>query len=180
LEEERKEREAAAAEARKRAEEAEAAKLATKVANLPAGAAAPPSAGSKDPTLLARSPQSELKRVGCDPGPADGNWGEKSANALRAFARAAKISISEETPTEAALNAVTGQKGRICTTVCSPAEREQDGKCVSIVRREPSKVKLKRQAPPAESEAKGSTKMCFSNASGYTYMVPCSAGAHQR
>jgi uncharacterized caspase-like protein len=181
LEEERKGREAAVVEVRKGAEETEVAKLSTKVANLPAGIGVVPSPDLKDPTLLARSLQSELKRVGCDPGPADGNWGRKSANALRAFARAAKISISEEIPTEAALAAVTGQKGQVCTTICSPTETAQNGECVSIVRREPSKVKTPaRRTQRSDGEKKGSTKMCLSNASGFTYMVPCSEGAQQR
>jgi peptidoglycan hydrolase-like protein with peptidoglycan-binding domain len=53
-----------------------------------------------DLTVLARSIQAELKRVGCDPGSIDGHWGPNAMNALRAFNRAANTALSVDAPTE--------------------------------------------------------------------------------
>jgi hypothetical protein len=67
-----------------------------------------------DPTALARALRSELKRVGCDPGDLDGVWGAKAKDALANFARLTNKTLPSDTPTSEALQAVLGQKGRIC------------------------------------------------------------------
>jgi uncharacterized caspase-like protein len=82
-------------------------------------------------SALARGLQTELRRVGCDPGDADGTWGPKARNALKEFASATKLSLTIETPTEAALQALKEKKGRICALTCGPGERESGGKCVA-------------------------------------------------
>ena len=88
-EEERKRVEAEAT-AKKRAEADAAQKMAA--ATPPPTVKADPTSDppGKSPTELALAIQTELKRVGCDPGPVNGAWGAKSRHALGEFARATK------------------------------------------------------------------------------------------
>jgi hypothetical protein len=104
---------------------------------------------------LARALQSELKRVGCDPGSIEGNWGTKSKEALRKFERFSKLSLSTSEPTEAALQVVAGQKGRICPLECGRGEAEVDGKCVAKARTDKGRTAESRQRrrPDREREA---------------------------
>jgi len=71
---------------------------------------APPRAGAR----LVRALQIALKRVGCDPGEVDGVWGDKAKAAFGEFARVAKVSLPSDAPNAKALQAVLGQKDRIC------------------------------------------------------------------
>src|SRR5690606_26579395 len=50
------------------------------------------------PPDLARLIQTELKRVGCDPGPIDGAWGDKAEEALQRFTRFAKVALRTDRP----------------------------------------------------------------------------------
>jgi hypothetical protein len=110
-----------------RAEQQRLAKLAaeaaasqkTTTASLPPGELAPAVAKPADDhpqadQKLARALQTELKRVGCDPGELDGVWGAKAKDALANFARLVKKTLPSDSPTSEALQAVLGQKGRIC------------------------------------------------------------------
>jgi hypothetical protein len=83
---------------------------------------------------LARDLQTELKRVGCDPGTTDGKWGAKARAAFTEFAKRTNspIALGTGEPSLAALEAVVAQKGRICPQVCGRDEVEQDGKCVAL------------------------------------------------
>jgi hypothetical protein len=119
LEEIRIAREAAKAAEQQRAAAIRSAEEAASRAKL---ASLPPTEGqhriadtlADDPTALARALRSELKRVGCDPGDLDGVWGAKAKDALANFARLANKTLPSDTPTSEALQAVLGQKGRIC------------------------------------------------------------------
>jgi hypothetical protein len=90
------------------------------VAGVPSDApgAPPATVEPEDPATrqakLARALQTELKRVGCDPGNIDGVWGEKAKGALAEFARIAKVALQSDAPSSEALQAVLGQKGRVC------------------------------------------------------------------
>jgi uncharacterized caspase-like protein len=117
---------------------ATAPEAATKAVALPAPPLAP-SAATTSPLGLARALQSELKRVGCDPGSLDGNWGTKSQQALDKFARFSKLSVPTSEPSEAALEGVAGQLGRICPLDCGKGERELNGTCVAMTRPEKRK-----------------------------------------
>jgi hypothetical protein len=107
---------------------------------------------------LARRLQAELKRVGCDPGAVDGEWGAKPKVALREFGRTAKVTLSAEEPTEDALKSVTAQKGRICVLKCGANEKEKGGRCVANAKPERvrsrvednSKPKLAREQPSSQ------------------------------
>jgi uncharacterized caspase-like protein len=86
-----------------------------------------------DPLVLARALQTELKRVGCDPGAVDGVWGAGAREALAEFMRLAKLSLPSE-PSAAALDAVSTYKKRVCPLNCDADERVVDGRCVAKAR----------------------------------------------
>jgi Caspase domain/Putative peptidoglycan binding domain len=123
-----------------KAEEAAAAPAPSKVASLPTRLPdAPPTPGTS-PQGLARALQTELKRVGCDPGSLDGSWGAKSRQALEKFQRLSKLSVPTGEPSEAALQGVAGQMGRICPAECDKGETEVNGTCVAKPRPEKKKT----------------------------------------
>jgi Caspase domain len=118
--------------------------------------AAPPPAPATSPQGLARALQTELKRVGCDPGGLDGNWGAKSRQALDKFARLSKLSVPTGEPSEAALEGVAGQAGRICPLECDEGEREVNGSCVAKAQTEKKKSAARVTRQKAEQPSGGS------------------------
>ena len=123
-----------------KAAQAAAAPAPSKLASLPARLPeAPPTPGTS-PQGLARALQAELKRVGCDPGSLDGSWGTKSRQALEKFQRLSKLSVPTGEPSEAALQGVAGQLGRICPAECDKGETEVNGTCVAKARPEKKKT----------------------------------------
>jgi hypothetical protein len=149
-----------------------------KVAALPVPEARPQAPGP-DPQVLARALQTELKRVGCDPGAVDGRWGPQAREALGDFARAAKLALPSEEPTSAALDAVAKYKERVCPLECDRGEKEVDGRCVAAspgakdkAARKPSqepKAARRRDTPQAAPKP----KMCWSQDGRNFAMVPC-------
>jgi hypothetical protein len=123
-----------------KAEQAAAAPAPSKVASLPTRLPEPPPTPGSSPQGLARALQAELKRVGCNPGSLDGNWGAKSREALEKFQRLSKLSVPKGEPTEAALQGVAGQMGRICPVDCDKGETEVNGTCVAKPRPEKKKT----------------------------------------
>jgi hypothetical protein len=75
------------------------------------------------PEDIARVLQSELERVGCDPGPIDGNWGDKSVRALRRFSVRTHANLDVNVPNLPSLQAVRQEKGVICQS--SPRPRKE-------------------------------------------------------
>jgi hypothetical protein len=139
LEEIRIAREAAKAADEQRAaaiRAAEDAKSRAKLASLPPDGDQKryPENIAADPLALTRALQTELRRVGCDPGDVNGAWGDKAKAALDEFARVTKVTLPSYAPTAEALQAVRGQRGRICPLVCGLSETERDGKCVRSVK----------------------------------------------
>jgi len=101
--------------------------------------------------VIARSLQTELRRVGCDPGSVDGVWSPKSSDAISLFNRHAGLKLDSETPTVSALEAVKTQRGRICPLICGAGQHEKGGRCVALP--DTSKPQLKKEAarPPEPS-----------------------------
>jgi len=93
----------------------------TTIAALPTPAE--PAGGAAAPEI-ARALQHELTRVGCAAGKADGIWGARSRDALRAFNRHAQASLATDAPTEEALAAVQRHRGRACPPERLPAGAE--------------------------------------------------------
>jgi hypothetical protein len=100
-----------------------------------------------DPRAVASELQSELKRVGCDPGATDGSWSVKSRDALNQFNRRAGRDLDTGSPSVDALEAVRGQRGRICPLFCSGGQRADGDRCVAIPAAPPRPTK-KAAAPP--------------------------------
>jgi peptidoglycan hydrolase-like protein with peptidoglycan-binding domain len=85
-----------------------------------------------DRTELARSVQRELKRVGCNPGDADGKWGPKAQAALKRFATLARLALHTDEPTEAAREALSTQQSRVCPLDCAGGEiMDANGRCIA-------------------------------------------------
>jgi hypothetical protein len=155
----------------------------TTIAALPTPPSQPPPSPSPDPEVLARSLQSELKRVGCDPGPIDGIWGDRAREALDKFARSTKLALPMEEPTSAALDAVTSRKDRVCPFECDEGERRVDGRCVAAKpSREPTENRRTRRteerpraARQRETPSGGASKsgMCWSQDGRNFALVPC-------
>lgn len=85
-----------------------------------------------DQRALTRDLQTELKRVGCDPGAADGVWSPKSRQSLDQFNRRTGITLDTKVATIGALDAVKTQRGRICPLVCGAGQRVEGEQCVAV------------------------------------------------
>jgi tetratricopeptide (TPR) repeat protein len=113
--------------------------------------AEPSSAIPRDVATLARDLQSELKRVGCDPGPIDAQWGQQTQQALQRFAAQAKLALPLGEPTTAALDAVSAHQGRVCPLACADHQIESDGRCVA--RPQARRVGTSRRARSQEQDS---------------------------
>ena len=86
-----------------------------KVANLQRNAPAPSSATQPlapyEMTILL---QSELTRVGCDPGPIDGQWGAKGRRSLSCFKKHTKLELPFKDLSPEVVDAVKQQRARVC------------------------------------------------------------------
>jgi hypothetical protein len=127
----------------------------------PTRVAAVPEVKAPDPRSLARSLQTELKRVGCNPGEIDGQWGDKGREALAGFARHAKVSVPGEEPSAEALEAVSSRKERVCPLECGQGTAEVGGKCVATAsksrksRSAYSRSRRERSSPSSGSSSSG-------------------------
>jgi hypothetical protein len=150
----RKEVEAAAAKAiaenratekaladRQAAEEAAAELVARKAAEKPAGmeggqkvaALAPPTAqAAMSPEEIAKSVQSELRRVGCMTASPDGNWNDASQHSLTLFNKYAGAKLDARLASFDALDAIKAKPGRVCPLVCDHGFRADGDACVKI------------------------------------------------
>lgn len=143
----------------------------------PSASAATPTAVNTDPRALARALQAELKRVGCDPGPIDGNWGRKAEDALAEFARQSKATTLSREASQEALKAVAAQPTRVCRLICGGDEMERDGKCVAKAtpaRRRPQVVETAPKRKKEGTSSGSSGGMCWSHDRRNMAIVPCS------
>ena len=85
--------------------------------------------------LLTKAVQTALQKIGCDPGDVDGRWGAKARNALRDYARYAKITLKSEEPTLEHLKLISQRTERLCPPVsCDQGEKLVNGQCVAVDR----------------------------------------------
>jgi peptidoglycan hydrolase-like protein with peptidoglycan-binding domain len=73
-----------------------------------------------DNTELIISLQKELRRAGCNPGPADGIWGPRSQRAVRSFSRDGDIEIASTDPSESLLEILKSKEGVVCVQAPPP------------------------------------------------------------
>lgn len=122
------------------------------IAALPAPDAESPPA-KPDPAALARDLQIELKRVGCDPGTADGKWSAKSRSALGLFNRHAGTRLDVKAASLGALEAVRGKDARVCPLVCGTGMRLEGETCVAIPAPDKPAAKPQASRPPQPERA---------------------------
>jgi hypothetical protein len=68
--------------------------------------------------------QTELKRVGCDPGAIDGDWGGRSREALAAFSHFAKVDVGKLAPSPEILEVIKGKAEVVCAGPAPAPEPE--------------------------------------------------------
>jgi hypothetical protein len=104
------------------------AKQEPKVAALPdPSAPAPPS-----PAELAKSVQTELRRVGCLAGSADGEWNKASRRSLELFNKSAGTRLDVKLASLDALDAIKSKTARVCPLICEYGFRADGERCVKI------------------------------------------------
>jgi hypothetical protein len=80
--------------------------------------------------------QTELGRVGCFSGQADGNWNTTSRRSLSQFNRYAGTRLDVKVASTDALDTVKSKPSRVCPLVCEHGFRADGDKCTKIVCRE--------------------------------------------
>ena len=96
----------------------------TNLASLSAGA---------PPADVTKSVQSELRRVGCLSGDADGNWSTMSQRSLSLFNRYANTKLDTKLASIDALDTIKTRTSRVCPLVCDHGYKSQGETCVKIV-----------------------------------------------
>jgi hypothetical protein len=129
---------AAAAEQKRIEAEKAAADAGAKVAALspPVSASQPnlASLSSGAPQAdVTKSVQTELRRVGCHSGEADGNWNTTSQRSLSLFNRYARTSFDTKLASTDALDTIKTKTSRVCPLVCDHGYKMQGDACVKIV-----------------------------------------------
>jgi hypothetical protein len=82
---------------------------------------------------LTKSVQSELRRVGCLSGPADGDWNTASQRSLSAFNRHAGTKLDVRTVTADTLGVIRQKQSRVCPLVCEHGLKADGDHCTKIV-----------------------------------------------
>jgi hypothetical protein len=85
-----------------------------------------------DQADIARLLQAHLRRVGCNPGTADGNWDDGSKRALELFNKNAQTKFDIKLASLDALDAVRSKPDRVCPLICAKAQRADGDRCVQI------------------------------------------------
>lgn len=101
----------------------------TKVAALPNPQAPVP---PPSPTELAKSVQSELRRVGCLTGSASGEWDAASRRSLELFNQSAGTKFDTKTASADALDAIKLKAARVCPLICGSGLKRDGDRCVKI------------------------------------------------
>jgi uncharacterized caspase-like protein len=124
--------------AQDQAADAERKRAAAAAATTAAPAAAPEKVASLNPTApaqadLTKSVQSELRRVGCLTGEANGDWNATAQRSLSAFNRNAGTRLDVKTVNADTLDAIKQKPSRVCPLVCEHGFKADGDNCVKIV-----------------------------------------------
>jgi uncharacterized caspase-like protein len=112
------------------------AEKAEKAANVAALSSGPPPAEFTKPVQtadLTKSVQTELRRVGCLSGDADGEWNAASQRSLALFNRHAKTKFNVKVASVDALDAIKLKPARVCPLVCQHGFEADGDRCSKIV-----------------------------------------------
>jgi hypothetical protein len=97
----------------------------------------PANVASLDPqvsqTDLTKSVQSELRRVGCYSGNADGDWNAASQRSLSQFNRNASTNLDVKTVNADTLGAIKQKPSRVCPLICEHGFKADGDHCTRIV-----------------------------------------------
>jgi len=85
------------------------------------------------PAEIAKSAQSELRRVGCLAGAADGDWNAASERSLAKFNRYAGTKFDTKVASSDALDAIRQKPDRVCPLICEHGFRVDGDHCRKIV-----------------------------------------------
>jgi hypothetical protein len=98
--------------------------------------------GARKATEVAFALQRELKRVGCEPGAIDGEWGPSSRAALARFNDRTQLNLDALTPTTATVVKIKEFNRKICPVIkASPKARQKvPSQASRTVRNRPSAV----------------------------------------
>lgn len=88
---------------------------------------------SATPADLSRSVQTELGRVGCFSGQADGNWSTSSQRSLSQFNRYAGTKLDVKVASTDALDTIKSKQSRVCPLVCDHGFKADGDTCTRIV-----------------------------------------------
>ena len=99
----------------------------------PAGANVASLTPATTPADLSRLVQTELSRVGCFSGQADGVWNASSQRSLSQFNRYAGTKLDVKVASADALDAVKSKPSRVCPLVCDHGFKADGEKCTKIV-----------------------------------------------
>jgi hypothetical protein len=95
-------------------------------------ALAPAPASTLSAADLAKSVQSELRRVGCFASAADGDWNSASQRSLTLFNKYAGTKYDAKVASVDALDALKAKPGRVCPLVCNFGFKADGDQCVKI------------------------------------------------
>ncbi|QFS99426.1 Caspase domain protein [Labrenzia sp. THAF191b] len=110
------------------------------VSTAPASSVTPStSSRSLSPEELATAMQTELNRLGCSVGRVDGDWGNRSRQALRIFSREAGVDLASLDPDPSILDRLKQSTGRVCPLTCGRNQELKNGKCIAVRQEAPSK-----------------------------------------
>ena len=79
---------------------------------------------------LARTLQTELKRVGCYDGHIDGDWTLSTRNAMKDFTEYVNAKLPVGKPDGVLLSLLQGHEGKTCRGSCPPGQGLRDGHCI--------------------------------------------------
>jgi uncharacterized caspase-like protein len=82
---------------------------------------------------LGKSVQTELRRVGCLSGPADGDWNAATKRSLSSFNRNAGTNLDVKTASLDTLDAIKRKDGRVCPPACDHGFKADGDHCSKIV-----------------------------------------------
>ena len=94
---------------------------------------APLTAPDMDSADIARLLQAHLKRVGCDPGEANGSWNNASQRALNSFNKHAGTQFDIKVASLDTLDAIRSTSDRVCPLTCAKGQKVSGERCVQIV-----------------------------------------------
>ncbi|MET0868893.1 MAG: caspase family protein, partial [Pseudorhodoplanes sp.] len=102
---------------------------------------------------LTRDLQTELRRVGCGAGRADGSWSARWRDVMSDFNKRAGTEFDIKVASTDALDGVKSQRGRICPLICGRNQHVEGDDCVANpVEKKPSRREASRPPDPSPRE----------------------------